>query len=148
MKIKVICISDSDKHFVSAIEEYSKRLGKDVDIITLKPEKNWSRDHIITKETEKIIEKLSTIKDNYIILLAKEWKQLSTEQFTKLIEKYNTLTFIIWWPYWVDHTRLEKHINTKLAFGEMTMPHWLAKLVILEQMYRAKTIIEGREYHY
>ena len=60
MKIKVICISDSDKHFVSAIEEYSKRLGKDVDIVTLKPEKNGSRDQIIAKETEKIIEKIST----------------------------------------------------------------------------------------
>jgi 23S rRNA pseudoU1915 N3-methylase RlmH len=72
MKIKVISISDSDKHFVSAIEEYCKRLGKDVDIITLKPEKNGSRDQIIAKETEKIIEKIATIKDSYTILLAKE----------------------------------------------------------------------------
>lgn len=148
MKIKVICISDSDKHFVGAIDEYCKRLWKDADIITIKPEKNWSREQIITKETEKIIEKLSTIKDSYVILLAKEWKQLSTEQFTKMIEKYNTLTFIIWWPYWVDHIILKKHIKELIAFGSMTMPHWLAKLVILEQIYRAKTIIEGREYHY
>lgn len=148
MKIKVICISDSDKHFVSAIEEYSKRLGKDVDIVTLKPEKNGSREQIITKETEKIIEKISTIKDSYTILLAKEWKQLSTEQFTKMIEKYNTLTFIIWWPYGVDHTSLKPFIKELVAFGTMTMPHGLAKLVILEQIYRAKTIIEGREYHY
>jgi 23S rRNA pseudoU1915 N3-methylase RlmH len=72
MKIKVICISDSDKHFSSAIDEYCKRLGKDLEIVTIKPEKNGSRTHIIIKETEKIIEKLSTIKDSYTILLAKE----------------------------------------------------------------------------
>ncbi len=148
MKIKVISISDSDKHFLTAIDEYCKRLGKDVEIISLKPEKNGNRDQIITKETEKIIEKLTTIKDSYTILLAKEGKQLSTEAFTWVIKKYNTLTFIIWWPYGVDHALLEKHIKAKLAFGETTMPHWLAKLVILEQIYRAKTIIEGREYHY
>ncbi len=95
MKIKVISISDSDKHFVTAIDEYCKRLGKDVELITLKPEKNGNRDQIIMKETEKIIDKLSTIKDSYTILLAKEGKQISTEVFTKLIQKYNTLTCII-----------------------------------------------------
>jgi 23S rRNA pseudoU1915 N3-methylase RlmH len=58
MKIKVICISDSDKHFSSAIDEYCKRLGKDVEILSIKPEKNGSRDQIIKKETEKIIEKI------------------------------------------------------------------------------------------
>jgi 23S rRNA (pseudouridine1915-N3)-methyltransferase len=148
MKIKVICISDSDKHFSSAIDEYCKRLGKDLEIVTIKPEKNGSRTHIIIKETEKIIEKLSTIKDSYTILLAKEWKQLSTEQCTKIIERYNTLTFIIGGPYGVDHSLLTSHINDSIAFGSMTMPHGLAKLVLLEQIYRVKTIIEGREYHY
>jgi 23S rRNA pseudoU1915 N3-methylase RlmH len=40
MKIKIISVSDSDKHFSSAIQEYCKRLGRDVDIVDIKPEKN------------------------------------------------------------------------------------------------------------
>lgn len=148
MKIKIISVSDSDKHFKTAVEEYCKRLWKDVEIIDIKPEKNGSREQIITKETEKIIEKLTNLKDNYTILLAKEWKQPTTEEFTTLIEKHNSLTMIIGGPYGVDISLLKPHINYSLAFGSMTMPHGLAKLVLLEQIYRAKTIIEWREYHY
>ena len=148
MKIKIICISDSDKHFKSAIEEYCKRLWKDIEITDIKPEKNGSREQIIQKETEKIIEKIKNLKDSYTILLAKEWKQPTTEQFTSMIEKHNTVTMIIGWPYGIDASTLKPYVNESIAFGSMTMPHGLAKLVVLEQIYRAKTIIEWREYHY
>ncbi len=94
MKIKVLCISDSDKHFASAIDEYLKRLGKDLEIITIKPEKNGTRDQIISKETDKIIEKLSKNTD-YKILLSKDGKQVSTEEIVKIAETHNNITFII-----------------------------------------------------
>lgn len=84
MKIKLICISDSDKHFASAIAEYEKRLGRDLEVITLKPEKNGTREQIVEKETQKVIEKLKAAKgntDEFVIFLAKEGKQLTTEQF-------------------------------------------------------------------
>ncbi|MEI7478430.1 MAG: 23S rRNA (pseudouridine(1915)-N(3))-methyltransferase RlmH [bacterium] len=58
MKVNIIAISDSDKHFDSAIQEYLKRLGKDCSITTIKPEKNGTRDQIIHKETTKILEKI------------------------------------------------------------------------------------------
>jgi len=148
MKVNIIAISDSDKHFDSAIQEYLKRLGKDCSITTIKPEKNGTRDQIIHKETTKILEKIQWLKDTYVILLAKEGKQISTEQFTNLIKKHNTITFIIGWPYGLDHTLLKQHLHDSVAFGAMTMPHGLAKLVILEQVYRAKMIMEWREYHY
>lgn len=94
MKIKVLCISDSDKHFASAIDEYLKRLGKDIEITTIKPEKNGTRDQIISKETEKIIEKLAKNTD-YKILLSKDGKQISTEEIVKLVQINNNITFII-----------------------------------------------------
>lgn len=153
MKIKIICISDSDKHFLTAINEYCKRLGKDIEIITLKPEKNWSHEQIIQKETEKIIVSLQkTISEktpsHHIILLAKEGRSLSTTQFTHLIEKKYNAVFIIGWPYGVDMWALKHYIDDYIAFGTMTMPHGLAKLVLLEQIYRAKMIQEWRTYHY
>lgn len=147
MKIKVLCISDSDKHFASAIDEYLKRLGKDIEITTIKPEKNGSRDQIISKETEKIIEKLTKNTDHKL-LLSKDGKHLSTEEIVKIVSTYNNITFIIGGPYGLDEQKLDKWINGKIAFGKITFPHGLAKLTILEQVYRAKSIMDGREYHY
>lgn len=94
MKIKIICISDSDKHFSTAIEEYVKRLGRDLEIIDMKPEKNGSREQIITKETTKLIEKLE--KDRgFKVLLTKGGSQCDTVDMTKIVQDENVVTFII-----------------------------------------------------
>lgn len=147
MKVKIVCISDSDKHFVSAIDEYLKRLGKDVEIISLKPEKNGTHAQIITKETDKLIDRLAKNTD-YKILLSKDGKALSTEHIVKTIEWHNNITFIIGGPYGLNEERLDNLIDMKISFGQITLPHGLAKLTLLEQVYRAKSIMEGREYHY
>jgi 23S rRNA pseudoU1915 N3-methylase RlmH len=55
----ILCISDSDKHFATAIQEYKKRMPKKLDIIDIKPVKNGLRSQIIHAETEKIIQKLA-----------------------------------------------------------------------------------------
>ena len=147
MKIKILCISDSDKHFSTAIEEYVKRLGRDLEIVSVKPEKNGNRDQIIDKETDKLIEKLQ--KDqNYKVLLSKDGTQCDTPDMTKIVQDENTVTFIIGWPYGLNEEKLDSVINNKIAFGNITLPHGLAKLTLLEQVYRSKSIIEGKEYHY
>ena len=150
MKTRILCISDSDKHFSSAISEYIKRLGKDNEIIDIKPEKNGTRTQIIQKETTRILDYLSKHinQETQILILAKEWIQLSTEQFLSKIEKNHTTIFIIGWPYWLDLWAFWAIPHDIIAFGNITLPHGLAKLVLLEQIYRAKMILEGREYHY
>ena len=55
----ILCIADSDKHFSSAIEEYCKRLGKDLKIENLKPFKDDNHHLVIQKETKSLIEVLS-----------------------------------------------------------------------------------------
>ena len=147
MKIKILCISDSDKHFTSAIEEYIKRLDRDLEIVSIKPEKNGSREQIINKETDKLIERLE--KDRgYKVLLSKDGTQCDTVDMTKIIQDENVVTFIIWGPYGFNEEKFEGVVQAKIAFGSITLPHGLAKLTLLEQVYRAKSIIEWREYHY
>lgn len=141
MKIKVLCISDSDKHFASAIAEYLKRMGKYIEIIALKPEKNGTREQIIAKETDTIIAKLTKNAD-YKILLSKDGKALSTEEIVKTILSNNNITFLIGGPYGFDEKRLDSILDMKLSIGKITLPHGLAKLTLLEQLYRAKSIIE------
>ncbi|MBQ9554340.1 hypothetical protein IJU97_05365 [bacterium] len=54
----ILAISDSDKHFSSAIQEYEKRLGKDVKLENLKPYKGDNQQVVIEKETKSIVEVL------------------------------------------------------------------------------------------
>lgn len=150
MKITILAISDSDKHFSSAISEYTKRLGKSVTLLDIKPIKHGSKDQIIQKETDLLLKKLETRKKKWdsIYLLSKEWKRLTTQQIASILTPWSTITLVIWWPYGLDEPKIQPYINGSISLGNHTMPHWLAKLVLLEQIYRVQTIQAGRSYHY
>ena len=146
---KIIITSDSNKHFDSAISEYVKRLWKTCDIIKLRPVKNGSEKQIIEKETLnliKILEKQKWFK----IVLNPVWKSLNTKKLYNLVSEKNhifpDIIFIIGWANWINYSELQKHINFDLNLWEMTMPHWLALLVIIEQIYRLEMIKKGTSY--
>lgn len=144
----ILNISDSDKHWREWILEYSKRLGKAVVIENIKPIKNWTQAQIIEKETDLILERLEKkYKDWNKILLSKEWKNYSTEDLWKFLWKQKNV-FIIWWPYWTNESKLINFGIKRISFGKITLPHWLAKLVLLEQIYRIGSINSGKKYHY
>lgn len=148
MKYIILNISDSYKHWSKAIDEYTKRLGKDVVIENIKPVKNWTNEQIIQKETDIILENLEKkYQDRNKVLLIKSWEQYSTEEFGKFLW-YKKTVFIIWWPYGLDEDRITKEWVKKVSFGKITLPHWLAKLTLLEQIYRIWTIESGKKYHY
>ena len=65
--IYIIHISDGEKHFSEATEEYIKRLGKNIEIHTIKPVKHTEISFIKREETKKLIEKLEKIKGNVIL---------------------------------------------------------------------------------
>lgn len=149
MKITILSITDSDKHFATAIAEYIKRLGKQLEIQNIKPTKYGTQQQIISKDTDNIITTLDNkFSQHHKILLSKSWKIVDTLSFKKLCIDQSQVVFIIGGPYGLDEAELEKHINNKISFGAITMPHGLAKLVLLEQIYRAETIHIGKKYHY
>ncbi len=144
---KIYIIADSFKHFETPIKEYEKRLWKNCNLIKIKPEKNWD---IIQKETQNIIEKLK--KENwYKIILNPKWKSFSTEKLYEFIEnkKQNfwNIIFIIWWANWLSYEELKPHIDLEINLWELTMPHALALLVLLEQVYRIEMIKKWTSYH-
>jgi 23S rRNA (pseudouridine1915-N3)-methyltransferase len=82
-------------------------------------------------------------------LLEKDGQQLTSEQLATTLEKYQqTATFIIWGPYGVAVDQLKSYVDQILSRGKQTMPHGLALVVLLEQLWRAKCITEWRTYHY
>lgn len=149
MKNIILNISDGDKHFESAIKEYLKRLWNTVVVENVKPSKNWTPKQIIQKDTEKIIEILEKkYSESFKVLLTKDWEKIDTMDMCKIWKWYNVNVFIIWGPYWFDEEILTKKVNKCISFGNITMPHWLAKLVLLEQIFRVDCIEKNKSYHY
>ena len=151
--ITIAHISDSDKHFWSACKEYEKRLGKQLTIKTLKPVKHGTQKQIIEKETKSIIDYLQKKpSDTTAILLTKSGRSLDSITFSKLLKKetlsWKKILFVIWGPYGLDESQIKEYIDMQLSFWAQTVPHGLAKLILLEQVYRAETILSGKKYHY
>jgi len=147
--LTILSITDSDKHFSTAIDEYSKRLWKNVTIRNIKPTKHGTQKQIIEKDTFQVISILEKkFSQHNKILLSKDGKTIDTQQFQKTIELWWKIVFLIGGPYGFNEKVLEKHIDKVISFGAMTVPHGLAKLLLLEQIYRAETIRIWKKYHY
>jgi len=143
----ILAISDSDKHFDSPINEYIKRLWRRLKIENIKPTRNGTNEQIIQKDTQNIID-IITKKSYKKVLLSKGWQNLNTDHIFDFCKKNNDVIFVIWWPYGLDEKLLEKYIDLKLSFGFATLQHGLAKLILLEQIYRITMISQNRNYHY
>ena len=90
----ILNISDSDKHREKVVEEYTKRLGKSVKIVNLKPSRSGTNQQIMSKDTETIISHLKKFPESVKILLSKEGKSLDTLQFAALLKNKNSV-FIV-----------------------------------------------------
>jgi len=147
---KIIITSDSNKHFEIPILEYIKRLWKTCEVIKIKPIKNWTDKQIIESETVQIIEKLEKLKW-FKIVLSPKWKNFNTIEFYDFVENKKQTSsdtiFIIWWALGFDYDKLNKYIDLELSLWFMTMPHSLALLVILEQIYRLEMIKKWTNYN-
>ena len=158
MNISIISVGKiKEKYLKLGIEEFSKRLSKysKLEFIELDDEKcpeNLSeKDTLIVKEKEgnKI---LSKIKNNsYVIALAIDGKNLSSEELAEKISSLavsgkSHITFVIGGSLGLSDDVL-KRADYKLSFSKMTFPHQLMKLILLEQVYRAFRINNNEPYH-
>lgn len=158
MKIKIITVGKlKEKYLKDGIAEYVKRLSRfaSCEMIELADEK--TPDNASEAENEKILEIegnriLSKIgQREFVVVLAIEGITLSSEEFSKQLEKasingFSTLTFIIGGSLGLS-TKVKKRSNLSISFGRLTFPHQLMRLVLVEQIYRAFSIQQGSPYH-
>jgi 23S rRNA (pseudouridine1915-N3)-methyltransferase len=149
--ITIISVSDGYKHFSGAIEEYTKRTQKYIKIKTIKPVSHTNPEYIKVKETLSIIEVASKMKWS-IYLLDERWSHLSTYGLVDLIEdsqnQSTPLIFIIGGSYGIDLEVFAQVSHKTLKISEFVMPHSLALLVLVEQVYRAHEIMKWSGYHH
>jgi len=146
MKIKLIVVG-KNKHqgIQSSIDEYMKQLNN-VEIITVADGKNKED---MKKEGLAILDKISS--DEYVIALTIKGLQLSSEDFAKRLEeistyKTNKIVFIIGGSYGLSLEVLQR-ANEEMSLSKMTFPHLLARLILVEQVYRAQMILKQHPYH-
>ena len=151
IKYNLIVVGNlKEKFFKDAQEEYLKRLGKfaSVKVVELQERNNLQDiNTIIKKESEDILTKIDK---GYNILLDIGGKNLSSEELSKELESLeqitNTVNFIIGGSYGVSN-EIKSKVDYRLSFSKMTFPHQLARIMLLEQIYRAKTISNNMPYH-
>lgn len=157
MNITIIGVGKiKEKYFTAAIEEYSKRLSRFVKlhIIEIPDEKipdNASEkemEQIKQKEGEKILEKIPA--NSFAITLCIEGKELSSTELAKKIADISmtssSVTFIIGGSLGLCE-EVKARSALRLSFGQMTLPHQLMRVVLLEQVYRAFKINNNENYH-
>ena len=147
--IKIFIFADSYKIYEKAILEYEKRLWKEIKIEKLKPFKNNNSELVIQKETD-ILQKILEKEKWFKIILSPKWKKFDTKNFYKYIEdkKQNfwDISFFIGWANWLDYKKLQNFADLQLSLSDFTLPHSLALLVLVEQIYRLSMIKKGTSY--
>lgn len=158
MNITIITVGKlKEKYLKMGIEEYAKRLGAyaKIDLVEVPDEKapeqlsEAEMEIVKKKEAERILAKIGA--DTYVIALAINGKQKTSEQMAKDMESLMTygrskISFVIGGSLGL-HDDVLARADEQQSFGKMTLPHQLMKLVLIEQVYRSFRIIKGEPYH-
>lgn len=155
VKVNVIAVGKvKEDYFSKAIAEYSKRLSRycKFNVIEVK-EKNIVTEpndaeisEILKRESEDIKKELK----GYTVAMAIEGKKINSTSLATLIEKasnsYGEITFVIGGSYGIDQS-VKNSCSERVSFSDMTFPHTLFRVMLVEQIYRAFTILNDGKYH-
>lgn len=156
MKIKIIAVGKTHKKFlVEGEQEYAKRLNRyikfeQIEIPDIKNAKNKTFEQIKQEEGKLILSKVEP--GGQLILLDEKGKEFSSRSFSKWIQQQMNagpkhITFVIGGPYGFSDEVYQK-ANMKLSLSQMTFSHQMIRMLFLEQVYRAFTILKGEPYHH
>ncbi len=146
-----------ESYYEAGIAEYAKRLGKyaKCDIITLEDESipldanSSQRQSVLAIEGERILAKIP--KDAYVVTLEIAGKPLDSVELSHLIEKISTyetgkLSFVIGGSLGLSEV-IKQRSNFAFSLSSLTFPYQLVRLMLVEQLYRAFSILNHSSYH-
>ena len=151
MKIKVVSINNPHNQWVyDEIKRFLKKIGHDykIDLIEIKPDKRASNP--IQKKNAEAQSLDKYIQNTFLICLDEQGDSFDSINFSKklldLFAHYPEITFLIGGADGLDDKVLAQS-NLKLSLSKMTLPHQLAKIMLIEQIYRAISISKNHPYH-
>ena len=156
MKICLLVIGKTDEAYLQkGIELFLKRIPHYISfemkiISDIKNSKNLSEDQQKEKEGDLILQQITT--SDELFLLDEQGMEISSVEFARFLEKkmisgIKRLVFVIGGPYGFSGT-IYSRANGKVSLSKMTFSHQMVRLIFLEQLYRAMTILKGEPYHH
>ncbi len=152
MKISLFIVGKTTFPYVQqGIEDYTKRLGRwvEFDISVIKDSKLQHADLIKKQEAEYLNARIQ--EQDFVILLDERGTQYSSEKFASKISDWQIhhkrIVFVIGGAYGFDKNIYDR-ANATISFSAMTFSHQIIRLMFMEQLYRAYTIIHGLPYHH
>jgi 23S rRNA (pseudouridine1915-N3)-methyltransferase len=134
MRISLIAVGRVRPPYQDDVEHYRKMLAGHAKV-----------DQVEVREDEKVVPRIPD--RAFTVLLASDGKSLSSEEFSDWLKERRRngrdLCFVIGGP-----KGIELEADERLSLGPMTLPHQLARVVLLEQLYRAHKILAREPYHY
>ena len=158
MKIKIACVGKvKDAFYRDAVAEYAKRLSRfcTLEIAEVADEKApeslspAEEAQVIAKEGERLLSKIQP--GEFVVCLCIGGKRLSSEQFAALLQatfdrQASTVTFVIGGSLGLSPAVLAR-ADYALSVSDLTLPHGLCRVFLLEQVYRAFKINAHEPYH-
>lgn len=150
MKITLIAVGQiRGSPEAELLSEYQKRLPWKLEIIEVEEKRPLPPNEKMKSEGEKIITAIP--KGAFVVAMDKAGQSFPSPELSIKIEKWFSaggahIAFLIGGADGLSKTALET-ANTKLSFGPMTWPHQLARVMLIEQLYRAWAISAGHPYH-
>lgn len=145
----------TEKHYQDAINDYMQRtkhyMAFEIEVIPeLKSTKSLSSDQQKEKEGELICKSL--LPGDVVVLLDEHGKEFRSVEFAAWIEKKlanvnKRLVFIVGGPYGFS-PKVYQIAHEKISLSKMTFSHQMIRLIFVEQLYRAMTILNGGPYHH
>jgi 23S rRNA (pseudouridine1915-N3)-methyltransferase len=146
--MKILIISPGKAHdalYRDAIAEYETRLSKRMPL-----EWHFPKAADKAEEAKAILRAIK--KEDFVVLLDERGGDIDTPGLAKLIDAHTQngskwLVFIIGGAFGVDKT-VKERANLTLKLSSLVFPHMLVRLVLVEQLYRATSILDGGKYHH
>lgn len=156
MNIKLLVIGKTVSRFLQeGIEEYTKRLKFyvkfELDVIAdVKNAKNFSKDQLKEAEGDLILAAVDN--SDTLVLLDEGGKERTSIEFAKYTENFaikgvKRVVFVVGGAYGFSQ-KVYQRANEKVSLSKMTFSHQMVRLIFVEQLYRAHTIIKGEPYHH
>lgn len=158
MRLDILCVGSIKESFYrQAAEEYGKRLSRYVKLNIFEVKDEKTAENASEKETQMVLKAEAArlekylVPNAYLFALAIEGTTFTSEGFSKKICDLETsgkshLQFMIGGSLGIDE-ELKRKANLALSFSQMTFPHQLMRVVLLEQVYRAYKIKSNEPYH-
>ena len=142
MKLNIIAVGSLTKQYLDLYNSYAKKIQPfcSINLIEIKEQNIDNIELKKEKETKLILEKIP--KNSKVYYLSIHGKKLDSIQFSNLLVEDN-ITFIIGGSNGVN----EEHFENKISFSDLTFPHQLFRILLVEQIYRGFSIKENMKYH-